>query len=109
MVVYKTLYPSRKQGYFKSAVQDFTYKRGMHYYQTGKKKVSIEIRASVLRGYIYRMHTGLHSYLTLNKAKNNCFLGRKVVVKMIIPKGATVWINEKDKFAVSTELIFPYE
>lgn len=108
-VVYKKLFKTKK-GY-KSPFQEMSYKPGIHYYQTGKKKVHAYIfSTNILRpDHSYgRVTMGLHSYTSkkwvkLYKGSND------VIVKMIIPKGALVWRSPEDKEIASTELIFPHQ
>lgn len=94
---------------FISPYYNFPYSPGQHYYQTGsdEEQVLIESRKGFISNNIHvvKIHTGLHSSLT----KDRALIHGQHAIKMIIPKGAKIWIDEELGDLVSTELIFPHQ
>lgn len=99
ITVYKTMseYPD---GTLYSAVQQFQYELGMHYYQTGKRKVNKSITNCA--GWKVRINSGLHSFDNINLANANLY-SNKLIVECRIPKEATYW--RYNGYVVSTDLI----
>lgn len=54
--------------------------------------------------YHWNINEGYHSYMTLNKAKNERNLN-KVIVKCIIPKGAAYYTNEYQEIVSSNIIV----
>lgn len=99
IIVYKMF-----ENNWKSPFNGFKYKPGFHYYQDDNdlgfdwfdkydKRISVE--------------AGLHAYTTL-KGAHQYIWGKRMVIQVIIPKGAK-YVRGTDNEIVSTDLIIPHD
>jgi len=99
--VYKLLLRCcRTTGNYYSPFRSFAYRRGEHYYQTGKKKFGKRyVKGDVI------ISTGLHCYKTRKEAEVNRSWN-EVLVTMWLPPGTQYYINEYKKLIVADQLVF---
>lgn len=101
---YKTFY--RKRAGYISVYQNFYYKLGFQYYQTGDFKEKFGITLNLYE-WDLTVHKGLHSYTNLRTAIGA--LGwKEIIVECIIPKGSQYFIGQYNDY-VSDSIILNKE
>lgn len=87
----------------------FEYHRGYIYYQEDNNFTFNSERDSFDRSdWMLKINEGLHSYISLEDAENNCnWEERKIIIECIIPKGSLFYKNNRE--IVSNQLLIPYK
>ncbi len=86
-----------------SKYRGFHYQRGNHYYQEGKQKFTFDI-GGYKGNWVLHINQGLHSYNTIERAKEELGWYERVVT-MYIPRGSQYYRNH-DGELVSDQLIW---
>lgn len=91
-----------------SPFYNLKYEKGWHYYQEGDRPFTYSIYKGVHGAWELNVEQGLHSCCNLESARKlgNCMLGFKIIVPMIIPKGAKYYIDRNMNEYVSDQLIY---
>lgn len=124
-IVYKVVNPSYNEGSdFKSLYLNFFWKYGFHYYltpHTKKQEEALKERlfnckngfvfeyAGDIFGDRFKVSEGLHCFVSCKDARKH-LLGKNLIVKFILPKGAIYYVDSFNKnLIVTNQLILPHK